>query len=71
MITYYYSAWTPSTDGQVRTHTGALTGAVRKAKAYARTYPGGDIKGYGASWRVADSLEGLKHGYDALAEGRL
>lgn len=54
--TYRYTAYSTTQDGATMTHTGALSGAIRKAKAYAReSFPAWQYAGYGPTIVVTDS----------------
>lgn len=53
---YTYSAFTAQQDGATHTHKGALKGAIRKAKLYAReTFPAWQYAGYGPTIVVRDA----------------
>lgn len=54
--TYTYSAYTAQQDGVTHTHTGVLSGAIRKAKAYAvEAFPAWQYAGYGPTIVVRDA----------------
>lgn len=56
MSSYTFSAYTAQQDGMTHEHTGTLTDAVRKAKAYAKeAFPAWGYEGSGPTIVVKDA----------------